>query len=406
MTGDVRATLAPRAWGFACPQEGLNDEVLNLIVADHARQVVHLLTEKYADSLSKSAPSAAGLLRRWCAGDTTYETVWTPVFGDAHAALVAEEEDPGRLAASLALRLGECGVPGEWEASFGAPAALHVGRWLLPEATAMRVSGDRDTMLVDLSTPEGQRKVELAHDAHGWTTDVPLPSFPPLEHSGLEANVADARILSPGAAARLLHGDAYDFDPSESEVKPQWLSALEDAVGLLEAATPDYLRWVRTVLRTVVPLRARPGTFNSGSERFTPGVICLSDQAYRWPLAEMLVHESTHQYLNIICRLGPLDDGSDERLYFSPFRSKDRPIYFIVVAYHAFANVLLFYREARRNGQLPAAMPDSEAFRDREGTLARQLAAIEPVLDNAPSLTPFGSALWEPLRDRVHADDI
>jgi HEXXH motif-containing protein len=137
---------------------------------------------------------------------------------------------------------------------------------------------------------------------------------------------------------------------------------------------------------------------NSGSERFSPGVIYISNQHHRCPLAEMLVHEATHQYAYILTRLGPLDDGTDQTLYYSPIRNAGRPIRFIVLAYHAFANVLLFYRMARAHG-----LPDEEVLINGDAPLESHLETLEQALQRTSALTCFGRALWEPLYEQIHS---
>ena len=160
------------------------------------------------------------------------------------------------------------------------------------------------------------------------------------------------------------------------------------------------MHWIGYVLRDLIPLPDRSGMHNSGSEYLLPGVICVSNQNDPWALAEMLVHEATHQYLYILNRLGPLDDGTDQTLYFSPIRNMGRPIHFIVVAYHAFGNVLLFYRTVR-----DAISADREAgarIHRRVEELDPQLAGLEHALQTTKALTPLGRALWEPLYEEVH----
>ncbi|HEX5707813.1 MAG TPA: HEXXH motif-containing putative peptide modification protein, partial [Pyrinomonadaceae bacterium] len=111
----------------------------------------------------------------------------------------------------------------------------------------------------------------------------------------------------------------------------------------------------------------------------------------------MLVHESSHLYLHLLCRLGPINDGTDKTLYYSPAVRRPRPLERILVAYHAFANMSLLYRLCMEVGI------DDEGYcaLNQEKTLP-QLEQLEaPLLDN-PALTPIGRALFEPLYRRLH----
>lgn len=101
--------------------------------------------------------------------------------------------------------------------------------------------------------------------------------------------------------------------------------------------------------------------------------------------------------MNLICRVGDIDDGTDTALYYSPFRRMNRPINAIVIAYHAFANVLMFYRMCHESGRV-----DSDYCLSQEKTLLLQLKQLEAALRSTRVLTPIGRALWEPLAQRVN----
>ena len=95
-----------------------------------------------------------------------------------------------------------------------------------------------------------------------------------------------------------------------------------------------------------------------------------------------------------------MDDGKDDTLYFSPFRNTGRPIYNILITYHAFANVVLFYRTALAHG-LSADETSALAVQERVKELEEKLQPLEQALQATTSLTPLGLALWEPLRGQL-----
>lgn len=389
--------------GFAGPTEGLDRELLDLLVADHARQVVQAFLERRGSRLDVAAPGVSDGLARWIEMDDSFETAWHVSFGDLHAALLSDDEpDDAAVATAAALRLSERGLRASWEARFRQPTHLRFGAWVLPKADELHVAAAGDRVDIDISGPDCASTIAYRWGPDGWSTEDLAP-LPALERAGMRVAISSAHALSPTAARRLFDADAYSFSSDDVGDDDGWSATCREALTLIDEAAGEYVPWVASVLREIVPLRARPREFNSGSERFSPGVICVSNQNYRWMLAEMIVHESTHQYMNILTRLGPIDDGSDDQLHYSPFRDKDRPIMFLVVAYHAFANVLLFYRSARENGHVPDRVPESDAFSSREETLALQLQQIEGPLERSTALTSIGAALWEPLRDRVNA---
>ena len=111
----------------------------------------------------------------------------------------------------------------------------------------------------------------------------------------------------------------------------------------------------------------------------------------------MLVHECSHQYYHLLTRLGPVDDGSDTTLAYSPVKNTGRPISMILLAYHAFANVELFYRHCQAAG-----LEDEGYCANNQEGLKPQLEQLEQALSATDALTELGQALWEPLAERIH----
>jgi HEXXH motif-containing protein len=174
------------------------------------------------------------------------------------------------------------------------------------------------------------------------------------------------------------------------------VTALGAALGILERHAPGYRRWVSRAVRYVVPLTPVPGVQISGSTDKAPATVCLSARPWPAELAEALVHESAHQYLHMLSRLGPLDDGSDPALYYSPLKKTGRPIRGILVAYHAAANILLWTRAALASG-----VDDAAYFERNAAELPAKLAVLDEALSSTASLTTLGRLLWQPLREAV-----
>lgn len=393
--------------GFSCPQIGLDPELLELIVVDHASTVVDEFLVRHAASLDKGTPGIAQLASGWLESSArTFDLAWSPEFGDIHALLLSGDDgNQTECAAALALRLNEMGVDGEWTVALPRRTRLRFSNWVLEPADALAVSCDDGRMLIRAADDGHWNAAQFTRQAGAWALDdgFELTALPPMVEGAFRFSLASVGALSATSTARLLDADAYHFTSDDVRFTPEWMSTCREALDLIRSSDERYEEWVGKVLRHLVPLKARKDTFNSGGEKFSPGVICVSDQCLRWPLAEMLVHEATHQYLHILNRLGPLDDGTDENLYFSPFRNKGRPIAYIAIAYHAFANVLLFYRAARERGNRPDSIGSTGPFAQRESTLERQLAQIEEPLRQSRSLTALGRALWEPLHEALHA---
>lgn len=390
----------PAYRGFSCPQVGLDKTFAGLLVVEHAQQTIQTFTERYASQLERRGSGLAPVLTNWLQHDETFETTWNLAFGQVYAALLSKEpDDIGQYAGAVALRLHECGYGGEWELQLPNPVQFRFDRWLLPVSDSIQVSTASRAVSIRTRTANTWHSTAFQHSQNGWDA-TSAQALPVLGRRGIWCTVLTAESLPP-AAARQLQTELYNYSHADIGTQAEMLERTWDAaVSLITEFAGIYLPWISYVLRDLIPLPAKPGMLNSGSDQFCPGVICISNQNHRCNLAEMLVHEATHHYLYILQRLWPLDDGTDQTLYFSPFRNTGRPIFFIVLAYHAFGNVLLFYRTARAHG-LSADEPGVHIDL-RLQQLEQQLETLEKALQTTTALTPLGRALWEPLYEQIH----
>jgi hypothetical protein len=379
--------------GFACPHARLNESFLELVVTAHAKQTVQTFLERYVDELDSNSPGTTALLSAWLSQDGNFDTVWDPAFGGIYAELLDGTGDIALRAATLALRLNECGYSGEWEARLSSSANFRVGRWLLPPATGIRVLATPE--LITISTDGSlQRELTFLRGETGWEfCGVKVCGIEVLQVSGGNSNwvVLSAELLASWEFAGL-RSNLDDKSPHPL------VHGCNAAVNVLVENGDSYLSWVTTVLRYLVPWKAEPGQFPSGSSstNCAPGVIGIGNHGHHLALTDTLVHEASHHYYYILSRLGPVDDGSDSTLYFNPFLELNRPIDRILLAYHAFGNILLLCRTMRTRGL------DHPYIVARELYLAPRLTVLEAALQITTALTSLGRALWEPLYDRLH----
>jgi hypothetical protein len=391
--------------GFSCPQVGLDKEFLELVVTEHARQTVQKFIECYNGRMEIRGRGLGSVLSNWLQCTDTFETVWNSGFGEVFAAVFRNgAQDIERRAAMLALRLHECGHAGEWEQQLSKPVRFRFDRWLLPPADTIEVSATPQAVMLNMRTANFWRKTTFQRSENGWETNNGAEALMVLTRPGIRWTILTAESLAASSTA-LLQTEVLGYGDADVDTQPELLlHTCDAAVSLIAEYADIYLAWVSNVIRELVPLRARSGIFNNGSIDLSPGVICVSNSISNrenpWALAEVLVHEATHQYLYIARRLGRMDDGRDENLYFSPFRNTGRPIYNILITYHAFANVVLFYRAALAHG--PSADGTSAlAVEERVKELEQTLQPLDQALQSTKSLTPLGLALWEPLRGQL-----
>lgn len=165
---------------------------------------------------------------------------------------------------------------------------------------------------------------------------------------------------------------------------------LANPIDLFREQFPVWRSWFDRVLRTITISESAPEGIHSGTREGYYGSIWISDCDDTLKVAESLIHEGSHQYYFLLSRLVDLtkDDG---RLFYSPFVGIDRPPDKLLLAYHAFTNVEIFYRQCLQN-ELKAEQCERVLAQ-----LERELGHVQQVLANEIELTPVGKCLFETL---------
>jgi HEXXH motif-containing protein len=291
------------------------------------------------------------------------------------AAMTSPASDPSAAAARAVLLLLTAGADLlSAEIVLERPARLGWHGYLLPKARRV-VSATSERVELDLAN--GDRHVFLRGELAGDWRVVALPYI-------------DAMcVIAPWAV------DAYDSIHVPFALSPlpidDIVAPLRDAWRLIELASPETFQWCGRVATDVIALAGEAGTSRSGSNRDAPGQLALSVPAPPLTLAELFVHECSHQYFHLAEELGPVDDGSDSRLYWSPLTRSERPLDRILIAHHAVANIIRFYRAVAARGLDVDGHAEVEL--DRQAVC---LHALETALEKTGALTDRGRALYTP----------
>jgi HEXXH motif-containing protein len=280
--------------------------------------------------------------------------------------------------------LAAAGVPLQLDCELPAPIRLRWREWLV--RGVRRVTSHPATAgLLRIETPNGEQLLtRTAAPDFGGVVPVPLATLGCTTVQLIFPWAIESGVVLP-AGARL------------SALPSNELTAmLQGGLGLLHNASPAYDAWCSRVLSDVFTLDGSDGATRSASDASVLGHVAVSAPASPLQIAELFVHESTHQYFHLAEQLGPLHDGSDAHLYYSPVKRCPRPIERILLAHHAFANILLFYRCVIER-ELDCT-GDAQASFDRH---ARSLRQLELALDATQALTALGRALYLPYRDLI-----
>jgi hypothetical protein len=372
--------------GFATPYEPLDRDFLETVAGEYARGFAQRFVRRCRRNFAARGRRLFQFVEAALENPLTFETIWDPSFGQARRA-VLERKAVGSVgrAVALGLRLVERGHPGEWEFQLGVPLRFHFDRWLLPSCDWINVKTTPAEITIRVAH-RGRIRVLRFSRTRNKLENNSVDRLPIVNSDG------QRYILVQGAAAKAFPPLEGILSMPDADVVT---CALHKALRLLARHAPIFLPWIGRVIRRIIPVLSPLQMTCSGSYEDYPGTIYMSLNCAPVAIAEILVHEATHQYYYILARYGAIDDGSGQT-FFSPIKGTKRPLAMILLAYHAFANVLLFYRLCRQKH-----IRDSGYCRTNEAQLVPKLHVLEDTLARTNALTPLGEALWRPLAARL-----
>lgn len=375
--------------GFSCPLESFNQPLAQTIAGEYARSVLGVFIERFAHVFSKTGLD--DLFSTLLHADLPLELAWSSDLGNLYRAIRSGDEDQAmKNAAAFALMAGAKGFGAEWQVELSKATKFFWDDWALPACDKLTVISSDAKASIKLSLNGDQTKIVFVRSLAGWKCQTPaaavrLPMFGSGRHR---------LVLLPRQAT--LDSEVFrEFNAVALETfSPALIEVLTQALDLLEGHLPHYFDWVVRIIRRVVVLHAERDELYSGSPEYQYGTILISDNFRVLSVAEMLIHEASHQYLELLNKLGPTVDPRHTELYYSPAKQCDRPLEKILLAYHAFANVMLFYRGVNECG-----LADSR-FAKFQNVLNDELCQLEQPLVENDAILPMGRALVDPLIER------
>jgi len=299
--------------------------------------------------------------------------------------------EPVWVAAMTALHLHAGGYAGSWRATFRGPSLLRCGSVVTPPLRALSVSIADGAVTLGLTQADGREHSVTVAPGMGVTPD----GCTPLPLARLASCQEYLALLDNGTRPVFPMLKSYEYAPEPPDRVGRTIG---DAASILESAAPEYLGWIGDSTHSVIPIaRPSPRGYQSLSDLGLHGVVFMSFPAEPLKIAELLVHECSHQYFHCLEIETLPTNGRDTSMYPSPYVGKDRPLDRILLSYHAFANIVLFYR-----GYLDTGASDDRQM--AENAIAFHMPILDrfaEVLERTPGLTDAGRQLFEPLRQRV-----
>jgi len=286
------------------------------------------------------------------------------------------------------------GEPGRWQVQLAQPQRCSMAGHVFQLAGAVDLETDGATLTIGAHGAAALR-LQRAHGRWHCAGGAPHPAWEYCPPHFLEQGALAGIYLQPwhGPEARCNADIRIDWPrrqarPAAGTLEPQ-AAALSQALALLHDAGTGYPAWIAAMLRGIcVTPMVEADQHNSGSNIFHPGVVSCGFPVSAPLLAEALVHETSHQYFNLLHSVLPLvRPGADAPRYYSSLKRQYRPLFLVLLAFHATANMSLLWCDLLRQG---AAAGCAGMLQD---TLrhSRSLAAH---LHGNPDLSAAGAALF------------
>jgi HEXXH motif-containing protein len=380
--------LKPSLRGFSCPYEPFDENLLNFLLREHSVCLGRLLVDRHREELENASQGLIHTLEKWLNREFTAERPIDPAFGEARWALT--DGNPVKLTAAsvaIALYLGSQGMAAKWNAVVGAPRTLRWGPFTIPGVEGIAVECDGTVADIEVRRNGVSDAIQFRRAQGEWRSTAERLST--IDFDG-------CRLTFLPRTALQMKLPEQAFSEALDLIEPRYIDIFKQALTILKRYSPIYLSWVGRVLTHVFLLHPQRGYVESGSVEDYFGFSHFSAYANPTAIGELLVHEASHQYFNIVRLLGPFDNGSDPTLYYSPAVKRPRPLDRIGVAYHAFANVLIYYRNCVAGGVDDDGWCVQHLERWNE-----DLRVLEEPLRNNPAMTDVGRALCDPLIEHL-----
>lgn len=346
------------------------------LIVDAAKHDAAMFVRRCASGLAQASSGLAEVLADWCQSDITFaEALQVPL---GLRTIRATALDPLWVAAQMAAHLHAQGRGGRWQLSFAAAAPLAFGWRFIPACREMTVDASGGDVQLSVDQTSGDTET-LGHEAIV------------VDFGGSDVRIVDRDIQRQYPFQSLVElADVPTADIADT---------LRETACLLRRHAPHYLHWVQGALAALVPLRRPENAYQSFSLMGVNATVFACFPVPPLKLAELLVHEVSHQYYHFAQFRTSFSNGTDQALYYSPFVQKKRPIERILIGFHAFANIALFYRSSLAGG-----LRDDRALAEKElESNLRHLGPMAKDLEATSDLTPTARGLFEPLRQELFA---
>jgi hypothetical protein len=202
-------------------------------------------------------------------------------------------------------------------------------------------------------------------------------------------SVSGVRITASDTPAEILASMEHLSGVNLLSVEPHEVQKVTKAI---KSTNGEYQNWITSVIHDLVISPSIEPDSRSGSWNLSPGTVYMSSMSNPMNIMDVMVHEACHQHFYIGELFDDISTNQEEK-YFSVAVNRKRPLRAVLLAYHAFVNVCVYYKlNANDNSHLI----DGYFKRAVQRTIG-----LRDTLDTATEFTEFGASVFDALRQMV-----
>lgn len=331
--------------------------------------------------------------------------LWAPELGVARTSALRGKVDAASL--QMAILLAQHADAGQWEASLVGPHEVFFDgmRLMLNGPTTVSSRPDEVTIGTLVGARAGEVTLARALDGIWRVKDVHGPSFTLDMRTHLTGSGSADKFVFPAVPRLETMGDEaiertrlIDTMDASAATPAAAAQALSEAYELVDHVLPDFTSYTRLLIRgfAAIPLqRVEDCRWSSGSGTDHPGVISFTHPANVEWYGETLVHEASHQYLQLLSYNLPVCKPDDGKRYYSSIKGTHRNLERQIIGFHAVANIVLYRRALiLKLGRTSGRVADLERFE-------AYAADMRAELDGATTYTDEGAAFVAELNRKL-----
>lgn len=172
-------------------------------------------------------------------------------------------------------------------------------------------------------------------------TPLSTPAAAPLS-GGVTVALADDSPLASHETHPDKQGNAFDLGGRTAD---EWVASMQAGLELVRTGVPAIAQEIELLIQMLVPVGFDTHSHLSASYQEMIGTIYLSLHPEPMTLAEALIHEHSHNKINMLWTMAPVLENAFSPAYPSPFRPDLRPLHGVLLGVHAFLPVERLYEK-------------------------------------------------------------